>query len=415
MIISGLSSTETRAVNTVMSRAFFPRAHEWIYPRLAGSFTSVSMVEPFSIIGSVPPMQRYSGILASSDISDFSLMSPNPLWKNLLEISQSRYEADQTGTVVQLGQALGIRLAQLPDQLFLGRILKGSTMVTQTFEGKTYNCTMDGVPLFSPYHPTLDSGGTFSNVIAGSLPVTSAVVLGSDPAAIAANMVNDFTRLLAAIKDVKDTKGVPLFPNLDTKKSIVVVVPSCLEYAATLAFRTPGAVAAGTGGTGSTTQIGSAFVKDVISTGYLDGFFDPDNVGLTASPVNQTDWYVFITDDYVKPLYMQLFRPMRKEERFPPGIGSGGDEVDAIVKQFGAIRPDEATVFASTRIDTTFSKLGANSDFHTIATDSFAMSARWRGNVVYGPPFLSWRVYPAANGGLITPASISGSSSSSHS
>lgn len=388
--IRGFDSLETRLVNTLMSRAFFPRTQDWIYPELAGSFTSVSKIEPFSVTGSVPPITRYRGILDTSDIPDFSLQSPNLLWKNAVSVDQSKYEFDQTGTVAQLSTAIGIRLAEFPDQLFNARLLKGSNPADATvfFEGQNFNLTFDGVPFFAQNHPTFD-GGIQSNILQGTLPLTKAALLAQDFPTTVSQLVRDLQTIIDAIKTVRDTKNIPLYPTIDTRKSIVVVVPPVLEPAAALAFRQGPADTV----INQTTNIAPLFVKKVISSGYLDGFQDPDNPLNTAEPVNETDWYVFVVDDYVKPFYLQLFRPLRSNERMPPDF-RGGDEVDAVLRADNGIKVDQATLFASTRIDTTFGKIGANADIPTIETERFLMSARYRGNLVYGPWFTGWRIKP---------------------
>lgn len=393
-IVSGTKASTTLAANVVMSKSYFPRAKRWIYPRLSSSYISVKSVEPHAVVGAVPPLQQYTGTLKLANIPSYKMQVPNLLFKNAFGIKQSELEFDQTRTLVQLAPQMGVRTAEFPDMLFAKRLLSGTTANSQyvTFEGTQYTQTLDAKPLFATDHPTGKNGASQSNIISGNLPSTKAALLAQDLATSAFQMISDFNALLDAIKQVVDTAGVPLFPSIDPKESIVIVVPPVLEAVAQLAFRTPAPAVIS-----QTTNIMPSFVKDVISHGYLGGLPDPESeVGATVSPTNETDWYAFITDDYVKPFYTQFFRPAEDSDLFPPGYNAK-NLIERVVAAVKGITVEQATVFASTRIDTTFGKIGANSDAFTIQTETFLVSARMRGNMVYGPHFLSWKVKP--NGG----------------
>src|SRR5690606_24386560 len=88
------------------------------------------------------------------------------------------------------------------------------------------------------------------------------------------------------------------------------------------------------------------------------------------------------------------------------------DLVERIRTALNAPSVDSATIFASTRIDTTFNKIGDNADRATIESDSFIMSARQRGNCVYGPWFLGYRIIPSG-GNIYYGQGLDESSSSS--
>ena len=359
-------------------------------------------MEPFAFLGAVPPLRQFAptatgggGGLRFNGIPSYSMQVPNILYKMGFQIAQSSFEFDQTRTVVQLSQAAGERLAEFPDQLFCKRILAGSSTTSATVvfdvDGKTYTTTFDGKPFFSNNHlPTKLDGSTQSNIILGNFPITATNFLAQDIATSAQQMVIDFTQVLNAIKKVQDNQGMPIYPTIDTKKAVTVVVPPLLEPVAALAFRSgPPTVIA------QTTNIAVQFVKEVLTSGYLAGFSDPeDPSGSTyVNPLNDTDWYVFITTDFVKPFYVQLFKPAQQNDLFPRGYNAD-NLISAVTKANGGISVDQATVFASTRIDTTFNKIGANADYQTITTDSFTVSARMRGNIVYGPWYTGWRVKP---------------------
>lgn len=414
MRIANLPNSQRKAVNAMLAKAFFPRTKTWLYPRIAGSFTSTSAVEPFSIMGTVPPLRRFNGFLGSRAVLDYGFDSPNLLFKNHVQIDQEAYEFDQTGTLVKHSAALGIRLSEHPDMLLCSRIIKGSNTADKTvkFKGQTYNLTFDGMPFFSEAHDT-ELGGEQSNIISGSLPQNPPALFAADIETSAKQMQRDFAQVLRRIKTLKDPQGVPLFPTLTPKDNLTIVVPPCLETIAMLAFRPGHASSVIT----QTTNIFPQLVKDVVCHGYLEQIIDPETGDLILPP-NATDWYVAIDNDYVRPLYMQMFRPLRDGERNPPDGISNDNIVEDVLAAVDGITADAATLWASTRIDTTFNKVGANADRATIETDSFSMSARWKGNCVYGPWFTMFRVIPS--GGNIffnqgTDESSSSSSSSSNS
>lgn len=397
--VTNTQNSTTRLANVVLSRGFFPRAKDWLYPRLCGSYTSVSDVEPLPIIGSVPPLKLFTGQLKRRMLPSWKLDVPNLLYKNALGVEQQEYEFDQTGAILQLSQAMGVRLAEFPDQLFIKRVLSGSSTSSTSvyFRGRTLTTTFDGQPFFSTSHPDPSgaAGATQSNIITGTLPVTEANLLALDISEQALRMLKDLVSVIKRIKTIKDTAGIPLFPTIDTKKSIVVVVPPILEPAATLAFRTSEISVIS-----QTTNIAPLFVKDVFTSGYLSGFPDPEAEGSTISPVNDTDYYVFIVDDWVKPYYVQLFRPLRSDEMFPVGYNADA-EIDRLLKANSDITVEAATLYASTRLDTTFRRIGAEADAYTIESEQFLVSARHRMNVAYGPWFTGYRVVPL--GGTINP------------
>lgn len=398
-IVVNTENARIRAANTVMSRAYFPRAKKWLYTELCGTYISTSLVEPHAIIGSVPPLQRFSGQLKSAGIPSYSSNIPNELYKNVFHIDQTDLEADQTRTLMQLSTATGVRTAEFPDMLFASKLLKGSVTgdvtaggsVTHTFRGTSYTITIDGVPFFDDSHPTPGlAAGVQSNQIEGSLPTTLAEVNEQSWAESALQMQRDLLAVINAVQTIVDTQGVPLFPSLDPKSAFTVVVPPGLAPIAALAFTTGnGAII------NQTTNIAPMYVKKVISSGFLAGLPDPDNANLKrVSPLNATDWYVLIDDDYVKPFYWQIYRPPTGDELFPRGYNAEA-EINRIMKANSDITVAEATVYASTRIDTTFARIGEQADAYTIENEQFLVSARSRGNIVYGPWFTGWRIYPS--------------------
>lgn len=394
-IVVNTQNVLVRAANTAMSRAFFPRFKDSLYKDLSASYISTAAVEPHAILGAVPGLKLYNGNLKFPTIPSFTLQVPNLLFKNGLKVDRSEYELDQTRTVVQLAAQEGARLAEFPDQLFCKRLITGNQANSQyqTFKGTKYTTTLDGQPMFSTTHSDWYSGGNQSNIIQGALPATKSALLAQTYATSANQMLQDIQAVLDAVTSVRDNAGIPFFPTIDTKKSVVVVVPRILEPVAALAFRT-GANAV----ISQTTNVAPMFIKDVKTSGYLSGnFVDPETDTTIVGPTQPTDYYVLIVDDWVKPFYFQMFRPPNADELFPRGYDAGA-EIDRLLKTKSDVPIDveSATAFASTMVETTFQRQGANADAYTIENEAFVMSARWRGNMIPGPWFTAYRVIPVS-------------------
>lgn len=388
--------------NTVMASAFFPRARKWVYPRLCGSTVSTRMVEPFVVGGAAPLMQLYKGRTRSRGIPSFKFNSPNLLFKNYLGIKRSAIEMDQTGTVLQYAQQVGLRVAEHPEYLFAKRLLKAAVAGSQTVvydeDGQSYTITVDGKPFFATDHDI--SGSNQSNVVQGTLPNTVAGIDAQDMAMTAQQLIRDFSQVLNAFQTFKDNTGAPINPTLEPEESVVVVVPPVLKPAAQLAFKTAGQIggATGTGGSsGGTTNI--KLVKDVISSGLFAGVPDVESDTLaTVSPVNPTDWYAFVVDDLVKPFYSQLFRPKAQGEYFPLGYDpeAAANKIISEADSIGVkISRDQANLYAATVVEHNLSAMGANAQASVVEGEEFFISGRARGNFVYGPWFTGVRVKPS--------------------
>ena len=403
--IGNVNNLRTRAANIVMSRTFFPRAKKWIYPELSSSYISVAEIEPHRVLGAIPGLSRFRGHLSTGGIPSFASDIPNLLFKNLVEINQEDMEFDQTGTLIQLAPQMGQRLAEFPDLLWAKRLITADnpSSATITYRGKTYNNTLDGQPLFSASHPQYnDTSSNQSNIITISgWPTTKASLFASnnDWSFLANKMQIALSQMLDSLANVRDNADLPIYSNIDTEESVVIVVPKILEPVARLAFATKGSIISAASG-GSTTNIAPTYVKKVISSALLNGgFADPDPLPLESGTVTTTDyssrdlcttWYAFVINDFVKPFYYQLFRPIKPDEMFPRGYNPAKVVAD-IMKANDAITVEEATMFASTRIDTTFRRIGAEADLETIRSEKFYMSARHRGNMAYGPWFTAWK------------------------
>lgn len=400
-----------RAANTALATAFFPRVKTQMLPRIASQYISTSMVEPFAILGSAPALSQFRGSLKISALPSFTMSVPNTLHKNGLEIKQSAVEGDQTGTIIRVAEQLGLRLSEYWDLIGCKRIISGSTVgdaakataatsgiyapagsvTCKGDDGTAYNMVIDALPFFSASH-TFDGGVTTqSNNLASAsgMPATIAGIQAQSVAVTAVQMATDMQYIMSQIRTIKDSAGVPMYPTIDAKKDLKVIVPPILEPAARLAF-----MIADTGMLNMSSPIMQTFVNEVISHGYLAGLPDPERDLIATAPLNPTDWYVAISNDYVRPLYMQTFRPKKGSELAPPGYDVEG-EVARILALDSSITVPQATLWASTRIDSTFNRVGADADAWTIQNDAFMASARFRGNIAYGFWPTMYRIYPA--------------------
>jgi hypothetical protein len=413
------TTTEARAVNAAMALAFFPRAKNLLIPRFSAQAVSTSEVEPWAMNGAVPPLSQFRGSHKVAGIPSYNLSVPNTLHKNLVQVKQSSVEFDQTQTTIRLAEQTGLRLAEYVDLLGFKRILSGSTVgdaakaTTATSgvyapagsvtckddEGTAHTLTIDSLPFFSASH-TFDGGVTTqsNNIQMGSgMPATKAGVLAQAIDVTANQMASDLQAIIDKIRTVYDNTGTPFFPSLDQSTQITVMVPPFLLMAAHLAFAqlTP---QPGDGVINQSTRVAQMFVKEIVSHGYLSRMPDPERELIPIAPLNETDWYVLVTDDYVRPMYIQTFRAKTGTELAPPGY-SPDAEIDRIMALDSSIDVPTATLWASTRVDSTFDRVGQNSDPWTMINEAFMASARYRGNIAYGfwPTF--YRLYPANGNG----------------
>jgi hypothetical protein len=394
--ISGLSTVNTVAANTIMLQAFMARAKKQVHPRLSRPFKSVRLVEPIAIPGAVPPLSLFQGSMKSKNLQSWKVQSPNHLWKNFMDIQQSQFEGDQTGFTRHLGQYAGVELANTWDRIAATRFLKGTTATTTVFDvdGQTYNLTMDGLAQFSAAHNTW-SGGVQSNIISGNLPATAALFAANDMKTNANKMIQDIQAVINTAMTVKTNQGQPIYPNLDPAEQIQVLVPPLLAPCANLAF---GKVGQPIQLVDSTTVVSNQYVNEVITWGLLAGFVEPETDAL-VSPANATDYYVAIKQDYVSPLYVHPFAPLPGDKMFPPDYNAGA-VIDGIMNalesagQANAISEAEVATFAGARIDTNIGAIGSNAQRDVVEKEQFFVSSRLRGNVLWGPWFTVYKVKP---------------------
>lgn len=402
------STLTKRKVNRAMSMAFFPRAKEWIFPRLARSYITTSLSEPHAIGGAFPPIKVWNGGMGSYGMPSWTLEIPNLICKAILDVRRNDIEADQTNTLLRYADQAGVALADFPDQLLVKRLLQGglTASTTTTQFGNTYQLTMDGLPMFGLSHQ-LDGVTSQSNELQGNLASnTASGILAQDVGQTAQQLLRDLGLIVNYFKTVKNNQNLAVFPTIEARKHVVLLMPPCLESAAALAFRSSGAIIGGSpggsGSTGSSTSVGPQFVKDVIVSGLLAGIPDPEAASGMILPPTATSYWAFVVDDYVAPFYMQLFKPMDGADGFPPGynidaaISSAMKEARALGIEYTR---EQATLFASTIVEHNLGAVGANAQREVAEKEKFFISPRFRGNVVYGPWITALRIDPAGTSG----------------
>ena len=389
--IGSLSKSQSRLVDTVMVNTFLSETQNWLAPKIASAMTATEKLHPIAFLGAVQGLRSLSKGMGKNTLAEYGFSVPIQTLGTAVGIKRDDVVFDQTGSVVGLknagsiAQKLATRLASTPDQVLCYRLLSGATLAScsDSFEGKSYPLTFDGLRFFDNAHPTA-VGTTQSNNIAGALPVD----LSSNPtiATLALAFQSDMSKIIAYFKNVKDDMGYKLYPSFSPKEHLRIVVPTTLEQAATLAFTT-GANAV----ISQTSNITPLFVKEVISYGNLDSLQNPfGTAGATeVTPLNVTDYYCFIDGRASQPLYMVNHAPLMN----PWGEVPSAEAIMGQFKELGA-NAFNAGALASTVIDSTFNKQGANADAYTIMNQEFLISPLWRGNVTYGNWMAACRVYP---------------------
>jgi len=218
----------------------------------------------------------------------------------------------------------------------------------------------------------------------------------------------DLELIISRIASFVDDKGAPLFPDFDPEKHLQIVAPPCLRPAGRLAWQMVGAQVGGANGTsgssGSTTSIGPTQVAEVLYPGLLQGCPDIDSeVAATISPQFETQYYVNIKDDYVRPWYFQRFRPKKGSDFVPAGYDPEAVADAAIAAAMegldgpSRVTPEAADMYAMTIIDTNVGAIGQNAQRDVVTGERFFMSGRTRFQVFAGPWFLTLKIDPTGD------------------
>ena len=119
------------------------------------------------------------------------------------------------------------------------------------------------------------------------------------------------------------------------------------------------------------------------------------------TPVNPTDWYAVVDDDFLRGWYYQRFAPKKAGETMPIGEDPEAQAQKALELAnagglVGRIKPEMLDVYAATEIAHNLGALGANAQESVVMKEEFFMAARTRNNIIPGPWFLNWRIKPVS-------------------
>lgn len=393
----------TGAANVMMAMAYRPRVKNTMYTKLTRFTRSTRLVEPYPFYGSVPMMKNYIGTVAMSSPPSFQISIPNILQKAGMWMERTEVELDQTRSLLRFVSDFGVRLSEAPDMLLIKRILNGSSQsaVNITIPGATpgysgqYQYTLDGQPPFSTNHTNYFTGGAVSNIIQGNLPATISALNAQTPATTVQQLTADMNLIINQISSVADTAGVPMYSNFDAGQSLIILGPKTMDTTLTLAFAKQ--VNGQATIVNQTTNVLPQFVKDVITSSYFSGIPDPELQGSTMiTPVNPTDYYAIIVDDYVAPFYSQAFAPVSENDVFPRGYDVNG-EIDRMLDSLGDTSPASvaaATFYSSAIIDMNLNRQGSNADAEMALRERGFIIPRVRYNIGYGPWFTYYRIKP---------------------
>lgn len=397
-IIQNTAASAVPLANKYFMKALLPRWETAWYPKICAMSTVRRPVEPFALYGAPPLMAQYGGQLTSLNTPTQVWNLPNHLFMNFEFVGRTELEFDSTGTLYNRVAQHAARLVETTDYSLATRVLKGSltAAATETFQGTTYNVTMDGKPIFSATHTT-GVGDSQSNIVTGNLPASTASYIAQDIAITVQQMQRDASAVLDRFASFTDNAGGLLYGNVDLGKRLVVMVPPLLGPAAKLAFSTLSGIG-GSGGTsgssGTTPTIGPMIVKEVVINPLLKGGYpSPFTIdgGATVTPISTTEYYFYIDDDQGRrPFYVQRYLPPAVEG-VPGAQGvaySPEGEARAIQelgKQTGINIPwDLAAIYGNTEIANNFDSVGANAQLDAVQNQRFFVSCRTRYNVGQG-------------------------------
>jgi hypothetical protein len=390
LIASSLGTgINARHADASWSNSYFPRVRKLLYPEVCKITNASSGEVPIPAIGQIAELSAFTGSVTVKPVKQYAMKIPQRVFSAMAPVQLEDMELDQTGRVMKLFSEMGIKQAQLHDNLLIARLLLGAkiTSTTEKYGGVIYPISFDATTAhFSDAH----ADGT-SNIVAGPLPATFAA-LSPDVGVQAKQLIEGYNQTFAALSTVPDENGNPRFPSIEPSQHLIVVVPPRLYAAAMLAFATPGSLIGGAGA-GSTSNIIPKMVKRVYQHGFLSGMYNPFNAdGPRLVPANETDWYIIVDGDYVKPFGVSNFVGVSED-----GICNAPSEdvISDILKTYGGITSAQATLAASNIIQSNLHEMGLNSSWDAMVTERFGVKGRIRGNVFYGPSFLSYRIYPS--------------------
>lgn len=267
-------SVAHKIFNTEMARAMaqFNNARS-----LSPGILSVAMQNPSSAsaedypwLGAMPIVQEWLGEVTAEEIQDYDYIIKNRDYVASVLISQNHIDDDQTGVLRTLSQQLASRIMRHPEKLIVEAIVNGDS-----------NEAYDGVAFFS----NASGARTIDNLLDGT---------GTTLAQVEA----DLNAALVAMAGFEDDKGEPLGIRGDT-----IVCPMAMENTFRRLVQSTSDPTAD-GGIETFNPYAGRFT--VIGDPRLDA--DEDE-----------DWYLFATNEPVKPLIYQLRQTANSNMEKKPG------------------------------------------------------------------------------------------------
>lgn len=218
---------------------------------------STGSAEDYPWIGAMPIVKEWLGEVTAEELQDYDYIIKNRDWVASVMINQNHIDDDQTGVLSTLSQQLAQRILRHPEKLLVDAIINGDS-----------NTAYDGVAFFS----NASGNRTIDNLLSGN-------------GTTLANLETDLAAAMTAMAKFTDDKGEVL--NIQGN---VIVCPVALEpdfRRLTQSVADPTATA----GTNTYNPYNGRYT--VISHPALD-----------ADDAN--DWYLFATNEPVKPFIYQL-------------------------------------------------------------------------------------------------------------
>jgi phage major head subunit gpT-like protein len=225
--------------------------------QLAMENPSSGAAEDYPWIGAMPIVREWLGEVTAEELEDYDYIIKNRDWVASVMINQNHIDDDQTGVLRTLSQQLAQRILRHPEKLLSDAIING-----------TSNLAYDGVAYFS----NATGNRTIDNTISGS---------GES----LANIEADLATAVETMAKFEDDKGEVLGIQADTIVCPVALEPNIRRLVQSIADPTA------TGGTNTFNPYNGRF--RVIANPRLD-----------ADDAN--DWYVFATNEPVRPFIYQL-------------------------------------------------------------------------------------------------------------
>jgi phage major head subunit gpT-like protein len=217
---------------------------------------SSGAAEDYPWVGAMPIVREWLGEVTAEEIQDYDYVIKNRDYVASVIISQNHIDDDQTGVLSTLSQQLARRILRHPEKLISDAIINGDSLTAY-----------DGVAFFS----NVSGARKIDNILAGT-----GITLST--------MEADLAKAVAAMAKFTDDKGEVLGIRGDTIVCPIAMEPNFRRLVQSIADPTA------TGGTNTFNPYNGRFT--VIGDPRLD-----------ADDAN--DWYLFATNEPVKPFIFQ--------------------------------------------------------------------------------------------------------------